>query len=144
MENVEAPAPTPDERTIAMLAHFLQIFAWFWGPLIVYLVKRESRFVAFHALQALFLQIIFMVFWFGSFSVWMAFIFGFFVIQGDKPHNSQAPPLWLFILFPALWGLMMCGWILNITLGIIFGIKASKGEWAQYPILGRWARRLAG
>jgi len=30
------------------------------------------------------------------------------------------------------------------VLGIVYGIKASKGEWAAYPVIGRWARRLAG
>jgi len=36
------------------------VFAWFIAPLTVYLLKRDSRFVSFHALQALFWQIIYM------------------------------------------------------------------------------------
>jgi uncharacterized membrane protein len=36
-----------------MLAHLLQFFAGFIPPLVIYLVKRNSRFVAFHAMQAL-------------------------------------------------------------------------------------------
>ncbi len=51
---VGASEPTPDERTTAMLAHVLTIFAGFIAPLIIYLAKRrDSRFVAFHAMQAL-------------------------------------------------------------------------------------------
>jgi uncharacterized Tic20 family protein len=52
----DLPSPSHDERTTAMLARLLMIFTWFIGPLILYLVKRESRFVAFHSLQALIFQ----------------------------------------------------------------------------------------
>jgi hypothetical protein len=53
---VAAQAPK-DARTWAMIAH-LAAFVGFVGPLIVWLVKREeSRFVAFHAKQALWLHI---------------------------------------------------------------------------------------
>jgi hypothetical protein len=45
--------PSPDERTMAMLAELLQLFSWMIGPLILFLVKRDSAFVRFHALQAM-------------------------------------------------------------------------------------------
>jgi hypothetical protein len=41
------------------LAHALMISTWWIGPLIIFVIKRSSRFVSFHALQALFWQIIF-------------------------------------------------------------------------------------
>src|SRR5262245_61665007 len=64
--------PTQDERTMATLAHALQIIGSWIAPLVIFLIRRESRFVAFHALQALLLQIlhviaivIFVFVWFG-------------------------------------------------------------------------------
>lgn len=48
---------TPEDRTMAILAHALQIVAWWIGPLIIFLMRRERRFPAFHALQALMLQV---------------------------------------------------------------------------------------
>ena len=40
---------------MALVSHFGAIVAWFVAPLVVYLVKKdESKFVAFHALQALY------------------------------------------------------------------------------------------
>jgi hypothetical protein len=33
---------------------------------------------------------------------------------------------------------MMGGWIVNVILGIVYGIKANRGEWAAYPIIGQW------
>ena len=49
--------PTLDERTMAILAHMLQIVGLWIAPLIIFVIKRESRFVSFHALQALLLQV---------------------------------------------------------------------------------------
>ena len=46
---------------MATLAHVLQLVGWWIAPLVIFLVKRESRFVKFHALQALLLQLVYMV-----------------------------------------------------------------------------------
>ena len=43
---------------MATLAHALQIIGSWIAPLVIFLIRRESRFVAFHALQALLLQIV--------------------------------------------------------------------------------------
>ncbi len=44
---------------MAMLAHVLMIVSGFIGPLIIYCIKKdESRFVGFHALQAIYFSII--------------------------------------------------------------------------------------
>lgn len=53
--------PTQDERTMAFVAHLLQIFTGFIGPLIIFCVKQDSRFVKFHALQCLLWQLCYMV-----------------------------------------------------------------------------------
>src|SRR6266480_6597835 len=29
-------------------------------------------------------------------------------------------------------------WIADVILGVVYGIKANRGEWAGYPIIGRW------
>jgi uncharacterized membrane protein len=42
-------APSQDERTMAVLAHALQVVGWWIAPLIIFVLKRQSRFVAFHA-----------------------------------------------------------------------------------------------
>src|SRR3954469_20624555 len=48
-----APLPTEDEKNLAMLNYILSIFSGFLAPLVIWLVKRDSKFVAFHALQTL-------------------------------------------------------------------------------------------
>ena len=51
--------PTQHEKAYAGLAHALMLPTWWIAPLVIFLIKQESRFVKFHALQALFWQIIF-------------------------------------------------------------------------------------
>ena len=136
---VPLPEPTQDERTLATLAHALQMVGWWIAPLVIFFVKRESKFVAFHALQALFLQIILLVVWFGGMGVWFAVLFGTVFKEGTPPSN--APPPGIFLFMPFLWLLFMGAWVLVLVLAIVYAIKAGRGEWAGYPILGAWARR---
>jgi hypothetical protein len=35
-------------------------------------------------------------------------------------------------------------WVVMMVLAIVFGIKAGGGEWAEYPVLGRLARKVLG
>jgi uncharacterized Tic20 family protein len=137
---VPSSAITSDEKTMAMLAHVLQIVGWWIAPLVIFLIKRESRFVSFHALQALFLQIanvmlmaIFVVAWFA----------GLFVMVASIPGNKGAPsPIGFFMLFPLLWLGFIALWVIVLTAAVVFGIKAGRGEWAEYPVLGRLARSV--
>ncbi|MGH9730640.1 MAG: hypothetical protein ACRD4A_02995 [Candidatus Acidiferrales bacterium] len=43
---------TQGEKAYAGLAHALMMSTWWIGPLIIYLTRKESRFVRFHAMQA--------------------------------------------------------------------------------------------
>ncbi|RME23341.1 MAG: DUF4870 domain-containing protein [Deltaproteobacteria bacterium] len=50
---------TSEERTLALVAHLLVFIAPVLGPLVIYLIKKDtSRFVAYHALQATVFQLI--------------------------------------------------------------------------------------
>ena len=44
---------------MAILAHMLQTVGLWIAPLIIFVVKRESKFVSFHVLQALLLQVLY-------------------------------------------------------------------------------------
>jgi uncharacterized Tic20 family protein len=108
IEQAEAPSKK-DECVIAMLAYVLMIFSWSWAPLIIYFAKRDSRFVAFHALQALYWQLIAVfasvlttvVFFVVTFSVTFA---------PAAAHNPDKMPMTLLLLFPLLWGEGVATW----------------------------------
>ncbi|MCB2155660.1 DUF4870 domain-containing protein [bacterium] len=51
-------APTPDEKTMGMLAHLLGVFTGFIGALIIWAIKKdESKYIAKQSMEALFFQI---------------------------------------------------------------------------------------
>ncbi len=138
---VPQPEPTQDERTMAVLAHALQVVGAWIAPLVIFLVKRESRFVAFHALQALLLQVLIMVLWVG---IMVAFFAAMFASIGMHPAQqpTQTLPVGMFVLFPLVWLLAMGGWAAVLICAIVYAIKAGRGEWAAYPLLGGLARRI--
>ena len=132
--------PSQDERTMAILTHVLQIVGWWIAPLIIFLIKRESRFVSFHALQALLLQIVYMI----LIGVSMAgcFISFFQVMAHQSGGGNATPPPALFIMIPLIWLSFMGPWVAMLAIAIVYGIKAGRGEWAEYPLLGPLSKKI--
>ena len=91
-------APTQDEMTMATLAHALQLIGSWIAPLIIFLVKRESRFVSFHALQALLLQICYTILIVVAMVGWFAAIFSTVAFHAA---DKTAPPSCFVRLLPA-------------------------------------------
>jgi uncharacterized membrane protein len=147
MNDVEAamlPEPTSDEKTMATLAQVLQIIGAWIAPLIIYLVRRESKFVSFHAMQALLWQVVVLVAWTGTAFVWLGVIFSFVFANGGHPQPSNLPPLRMFLGMGVIWLAIMTISMTNLFLGIFYGIKAGNGKWAEYPVIGKLARRIVG
>jgi uncharacterized membrane protein len=129
---------------MAILAHVLQLVGTFIAPLVILLVKRESRFVSFHALQALLLQGLYVIL-IGVMmvSLFMSMFVGMATHQpASQDHHAGPPPLFFFFLFPLIWLGMMGFGVMMMVAAIVYGIKAGRGEWAEYPLLGRLARRI--
>ena len=134
---------TQDEKAYAGLAHALMTCTWWIGPLVIYLTKKESRFVRFHAMQALLWQIIFTV---GYFVGLAAFVAVMIATVAMHPQNvpNQPFPIAIFIVMPIFWLSIMAAWAITLILAIMYSLKAMRGKWAAYPVLGRWARKLVG
>jgi uncharacterized Tic20 family protein len=132
------PVPTQDERSMAFLAHLLQVFTGFIAPLVIFCVKQDSRFVKFHALQSLVWQLCYMAVFFCGM---MIFFFSIFVLAfhaASGGHTPDPPPPTFIFFFPFLLLFWLLGWVANVVLGVMYGIKANRGEWAGYPIIGNW------
>jgi len=137
---IDAVATTQDERTMAILAHVLQIVGWWIAPLIIFLLKRDSKFTSFHALQALFLQILYMLLMGVFMAVWFV---GIFAMVAHAPETKGAPPpVGFFVLMPLVWLGWMGFWVVMLVVAIVYGVKAGRGEWAEYPVIGRLARSV--
>jgi len=140
MNGIDEAAVTQDERTMATLVHVLQIVGWWIAPLIIFLLKRDSKFVSFHALQALLLQIVYLAMWMIFMVAWFALISGTVISQ--SAGHSNAPPMALLVLMPLFWLAAMGSWMALLVIGIVYGIKAGHGEWARYPLIGNRAARI--
>ena len=106
---------TSEEKTLALLAHLLGYFSSIIGPLIIYLTQKEkSRFVAFHAMQAILFHLIFDA----------LYVVLFVSIVGI-----------LFIPFLAIG---------HLIFGIIVMIQSIQGEWYEIPIVGGITNKILG
>ena|SRR5688500_3611496 len=124
---------------MAMLAHALQLIGAFIAPLIIFFLKPESRFVRFHALQALLLQLLILFMWIIGFVLMFVFIFASVAHGGSRGHSPEAA-----FMIPLFWLGGLLFWVVDLVLAIVYAIKAGQGEWAGYPILGGIARRILG
>ncbi|MGV3722500.1 MAG: DUF4870 domain-containing protein [Actinomycetota bacterium] len=116
-----------DDRLLATLAYVLALFFPFVAPLVIFVVKRQSRFVAFHALQALFIELGIVVVGFAVTVI--ATILGFF-----------GPLALLSIPFVFLaWAVGVAGWVYKI----VAAIRSNSGEWYRVPFVAPYAERMA-
>ncbi|QJE98570.1 DUF4870 domain-containing protein [Luteolibacter luteus] len=107
--------PSPDERTLGMLCHLLGIFTGFLGPLILWLVKKDSSpFVDHHGKEAVNFQISLFIITLcvsvvavGLMIVWIGFLL-----------------LPLLLLIP----------LLALIFKILACASANRGEWHRYPM----------
>lgn len=112
----------PEERTLGLVAYILAIFTSWIGPLILWLVKKDqSKFVAYHCVQALLL---------------MAAVFVVEVVC-----NIVFTALHLL---PVAWLVAAVLGLASLALNIIAAIAANKGQWYEMPVVGAYARKIAG
>ena len=134
---------TQDEKAYAGLAHALMLSTWWIAPLIIYFMKKEAQFVRFHAMQALLWQIIFSVLYFVGMAVFFMVVIASTLSGQGKPADPNHFPVALFVAMPLVWLLAMGGFAVSMTLAIMYCLKAMRGQWTEYPVIGKWARRMA-
>lgn len=103
---------TSDDRSMAMLAHLLGVFTGWLGPLIIWLVKKDtSAFAADQAKEALNFQITFLII---------------------------AIPMLVGCVIPVLGCLVLPVFLVlaigRFVFGIIATIKANEGVWYRHPL----------
>lgn len=113
---------TQEEKQWAMFAHIGSAVFGIIGALIVYFMKKdESKFIAYHATQALYLQC-------GIAALVLISIVLFAITLG----------LAGIILFP----LVMLVSIGALVFHIIGAIKANEGEWYKLPVVSKYTEKL--
>jgi uncharacterized membrane protein len=118
----------------------LQIMLWWIAPLAIFLIKRDSKFVAFHALQALLLQVVYILLIIAGFILWFGVFFLAMAVSSTSGHAHPRPEF--FMLMPLLWLCFMGMGVMVLLTAIVYGVKAGRGEWAEYPMLGQIALKI--
>ncbi|HEV2113988.1 MAG TPA: DUF4870 domain-containing protein [Terriglobales bacterium] len=148
MSTTPNPAPVPevvtqDERTYATLAHALQVIGGWIAPLVIFLLQSRSKFVRFHALQALFFQLGVLIFWVVFVMLWFTMMFaGIFASIAQQGSHPGSPPVAVFFLFPMIWLLGLGMWVTVLVVAVLYAVRAGRGEWAEYPVIGKWVRHI--
>ena len=103
------PEPTADDRNMATLAHVLSIFTWFVGPLVIWLVKKDtSRFAADQAKESLNFQITCLI--------------GYALGAATTPFFCLG-----FLILPVVY-------VFHIVMAIIAATKTNAGIAYRYPV----------
>lgn len=126
-----------EDRLLAAISH-LSFFTGFWlvAPIAVYIAKRkESRFVAFHALQAVLLQVLF-----GAISIVGALVF---VVLGVIAGLIHSPALVAVVTIVPLLAFAL-GCLGLCTMHAVAAYAAWQGRTWTIPIAGRIAGGILG
>jgi uncharacterized membrane protein len=103
------------------------------------LVKRDSRFVSFHALQVLLFHLLYLFFSMPVMGGVFAAVAGFALHPPATQHAS--PPAFIFFFVP-VWLGMMGWWVLMLMAAIVYGIKAGRGEWTNIRYSVDWPAKF--
>jgi len=49
---------------------------------------------------------------------------------------------WQRIFLPLVWLGFMALWVGTLIIAILYAIKAGRGDWADYPVIGKLARKI--
>jgi uncharacterized Tic20 family protein len=131
-KGVEVPTdPVEDwEKTWGMLLHLSQFVVNFWGPLLIWLLKKkDSKFIVWH------------------FKAWFNNALTMFLISFLLAIVFIAPGVGVMIAVdPLIGGIVMglggvavaCLGLLNAIFTLIAGIRAKAGVWYLYPMAKRF------
>jgi uncharacterized membrane protein len=126
-----------NDRIMASAA-YLATFTGFWliAPAIFYVLRgRRSRFVAFHAVQSLLLQVALLPLMFGSWGIALAIVE---LARGRE--GTAASPIVTVIALPIVSILL----VFAPAVVMWMGMSALRGRARTLPLLGRWAHRVVG
>ncbi|HEU0368228.1 MAG TPA: hypothetical protein VFR42_03395 [Candidatus Acidoferrum sp.] len=98
---------------------------------------RSYRLVSFHALRALFWQIISTLLHACGMILMFATASGHHGFHATHKRQRTLRFEQLFVVLPFFWLIMMGGFATLLTLGIIYCLKAMRGEWAGFPLISR-------
>jgi uncharacterized Tic20 family protein len=136
-------AASSDEKIMAALAHG-SVFLMFLGPIVPVIVwasqRKKSRYVSFHALQAMGYQAL--IFWVWIVVMILVVIFSALLIPllGALMRDAQDPVIPFLFQIPIMLGIFGVMGLSFIT-GMAGAVYCLIGRDFRYPFLGKWLER---
>lgn len=145
MNNTFGSAPDPnsiqgDERMLALFSHLSLFLGGILLPIIFWATNKDkSKFVTFHALQALWFHVAYIV-------LLIVYIFAFVIIllvaglglgALSGATGGAEMPVFMIILIIAFYGLLFAIIFGAIGYSVYMAIKSYKGEVVKYPVIGK-------
>jgi uncharacterized Tic20 family protein len=136
-------AASSDEKIMAALVHG-SVFLMFLGPIVPVIIwasqRNKSKYVSFHALQAMGYQAL--IFWVWIVVMMLIVIFSVLLLPvlGAVMRNPQDPVipfLFQIPIFVGIFGVMG----LSFLMGIVGAVFCLIGRDFRYPFLGKWLER---
>jgi uncharacterized Tic20 family protein len=135
-----AAEPSQEDRLLAA-ASYVGYLAGFWliVPIVVYVLKREkSRFVAFHALQAIIVHVLLVPI--AIIGVLFGLVATFALAAATDAHGRDSS-FGLLLVVPYLVGLLV-PWGIHAVLSIVCAVRAMQGRAARFPVAAWLADRF--
>lgn len=142
MDKISRPTDS-NERITAAMAHGSIIVPTFGiiVPILIWVTNKDkSKYVAYHALQGLSLQVTMLLYTLLGGICYMFSFMGFFLTDFTNTPSNQ-PPAFIFVPFGVM-GLMLLGMFLFYVYGIFAALMVALGKNFQYPLIGRLAERI--
>jgi uncharacterized membrane protein len=118
-----------DENVAALLSY---VATWVSG-LIFFLIEKESRFVRFHAMQAILLGATFVIVWI---VVWIFSFIGIFISAAVSDVLSGLVGIVITLLFVVI----IIGFLIAFVMCLI---KAYQKQYFKLPVLGNFAEKFS-
>lgn len=138
----QAPQPMalaiPRTERVLASAAYLSALGGFWliVPAALYFWKgRDSKFLGYHAIQAVMLQVALIPI--GAVAVGIAMALGVLI---DGIGGRVGSALWI-VMVMLVFGIAV---MLPAAATLWMGLSALRGQPKSLPLLGRWARRVVG
>ncbi len=129
-----------DEKMLALFSHLSLFLGGIVLPIIFWATNRDkSKFVTFHALQALWFHIAYI-------AIIIAWVFVFIIIgvvggigigAFSSATGSKEMPVFFIIIMVGFYATLFAIIFGAIAYSVYMGIKSYKGELCKYPIIGK-------
>jgi uncharacterized Tic20 family protein len=130
--------PDNDERILALFSHLSIFLGGIVLPIIFWAINKDkSRFVRFHALQAIFFHVAYIAILIAIIIIAAIVGVGLGLISAGTFAGGRDGSPFLIIAIILFYGLIFLSLFVFIGYGIFVGVKSYKGELRRYPLIGK-------